>query len=53
MSHAPQAATLSIEPSTVIDQEGNQHRLIEVMLISIRRPTTQEGVQEGLQEGVA
>ena len=53
MSHAPQVATPSTTPSTVIDQEGNRHRFVEITPISKHRPAAQEGVQQGLQEGVA
>ena len=46
VSHAPQVATPSIVASIVIDPEGNWHKFITVMTISICRPTTQEGLQE-------
>ena len=47
MSHAPQVDTPSTTLSTIIDQEGNRHRFVEITAISIRRPAAQEGVQEG------
>ena len=46
MSHAPQMVTPSTAPSVVIDPEGNRQRFVEVMPISICKPTVQEGLQE-------
>ena len=46
MSHAPQVATPSTTTRTVIDPEGNWHRLIAVTPTSIYRLTAQEGLQE-------
>ena len=48
MSHAPQVAIPSTTLTAVIDQEGNRHRLIEVMSISICRPTAPDKLQEGV-----
>ena len=50
ISHAPQVATLSTVLSAIIDQEGNQHRFVEITPISIRRPVAHEGVQEGVAQ---
>ena len=44
VSHAPQVATPYIVQSIVMDPEGNQHRFISVTLISICRPSAQEGL---------
>lgn len=35
VSHAPQMATSSTTPSVVIDQEGNQHRIVTITPVSI------------------
>ena len=48
VSHATQVATPSTTPSAVIDLEGNRHRSIAVTPISIRQPSVQEGLQEGV-----
>lgn len=46
MSHVPQVAISSTTPSAVIDPEGNWHKFVAVMPISICKPTAQEGSQE-------
>ena len=48
VSHAPQVDTPSATLSAIIDQEGNQHRFVEIMSISIHILVAQEGVQEGV-----
>ena len=42
--------TPSTTPNAIIDQEGNQHRFVEIMPISICRLAAQEGVQEGVAQ---
>ena len=50
MSHVPHVAISSTTPSAVIDPEGNWHRFIIVIPISIHRPTMQEGLQEDVAQ---
>ena len=51
--HTPQVATPSTVQNVVMDPEGNRHRFILVTPISKWGPSAQEGMQKGLQKGVA
>ena len=48
--HTPQVATPSVVQSAVTDPKGTQNRFISVTLISICRPSAQEGLQEGVAQ---